>query len=426
MPRSPAPILFASVLGLLACNLVSGSTPPSAVTFPTTEPTSPPTAAPSPTESPTAEPTATLVPVEPTPDRVFSLPDPSGIRLVQVASGLERPLGLEHAGDRRLFVVEQRGVVWVMQDGQLQPTPYLDLRDRVNSSANEQGLLGLVFHPEFARNGQLFVDYTNAGGDTIVARLIAAAGAEQVDPGTEQVLLRIDQPFSNHNGGDLEFGPDGYLYVASGDGGAAADPFGNGQRLDTLLGKLLRLDVDGGEPYAVPADNPFAGGGGQPEIWAYGLRNPWRFAFDPINSDLYIGDVGQNAWEEIDFLPGGFSGPRNFGWNIREGAHTFTGPAAADMLDPVAEYANGAGGTCAVTGGVVMRSPSLPDWTGVYLFGDYCSGQVWGLVRDAAGVWVNQLLFDTDLTLSAFGTDASGEVYLVHHGGAVYRLERAQ
>jgi glucose/arabinose dehydrogenase len=260
----------------------------------------------------------------------------------------------------------------------------------------------------------------------MVSRLIASAGAEQVDPGTEQMLLRVDQPFSNHNGGELEFGPDGFLYIATGDGGAAADPFGNGQRLDTLLGKLLRLDVDGGDPYAIPGDNPFAAGGGLPEIWAYGLRNPWRFAFDPVNGDLYIGDVGQNAWEEVDYLPAGLSGPRNFGWNVREGAHTFTGPAGADMIDPVAEYANGVGGTCSVTGGVVIRSPSLSDWAGVYVYGDYCSGQVWGLVRDAAGVWNNQLLFNTDLTISAFGTDASGEVYLVHHGGAVYRLERAQ
>jgi glucose/arabinose dehydrogenase len=357
---------------------------------------------------------------------VLSLPDPSGLRLTLVVDGLDRPLGLEHAGDQRLFVVEQRGVVWVLEAGRLRETPYLDLRDRVDDSAFEQGLLGLAFHPEFARNGWLFVNYTNSGGNTVVSRLTASAGAAQVDPATETVILRIDQPFSNHNGGDLEFGPDGYLYIATGDGGAAADPFGNGQRLDALLGKLLRIDVDGGDPYAIPGGNPFASGGGLPEIWAYGLRNPWRIDFDPLTGELYIGDVGQNAWEEIDFLPAGFSGPRNFGWNLREGTHTFAGPASPDMIDPVAEYANGAGGTCSVTGGVVIRSPSLPDWNGAYLFGDYCSGQVWGLVRDASGTWTNRQLFNTDLTLSAFGRDAQGEVYLVHHGGAVFRLERSQ
>jgi glucose/arabinose dehydrogenase len=323
-------------------------------------------------------------------------------------------------------VVEQRGAVWTFEDGQLQETPYLDLRDRVDDSGFEQGLLGLAFHPDFARNGLLFVNYTNAGGNTVVSRLTASAGAGQVDPGTEEVILRIDQPFSNHNGGDLVFGPDGYLYISTGDGGAAADPFGNGQRLDTLLGKLLRIDVEVGDPYAIPGDNPFATGGGLPEIWAYGLRNPWRFAFDPLTDDLYIGDVGQNAWEEVDFLPADFSGPRNFGWNVREGTHTFAGPAAPDMIDPVAEYANGAGGTCSVTGGAVLRSPSLPDWNGVYLFADYCSGQVWGLVRDEAGTWTNRLLFDTELNITAFGTDAQGEVYLVHQGGAVFRLERSQ
>ena len=343
-----------------------------------------------------------------------------------MVEGLDRPLGLEHAGDRRLFVVEQRGAVWTLEDGRLQETPYLDLRDRVDDSGFEQGLLGLAFHPDFARNGLLFVNYTNSGGNTVVSRLTAPAGAGQVDPATEEVILRIDQPFSNHNGGDLEFGPDGYLYIAAGDGGAAADPFGNGQRLDTLLGKLLRIDVEVGDPYAIPGDNPFAAGGGLPEIWAYGLRNPWRFAFDPLTGDLYIGDVGQNAWEEVDFLPAGFNGPRNFGWNVREGTHTFTGPAAPDMIDPVAEYANRAGGTCSVTGGVVLRNPSLPDWNGVYLFADYCSGQVWGLVRDEAGVWTNRLLFDTDLNITAFGTDAEGEVYLVHQGGAIFRLERSQ
>ncbi len=415
----------------LACNLTSGLSQPT----PSPAPLAQPTQAAGPTSAPPAGDTPPAAQVEdppqppgpteadaPSPDRVFSLPDPSGLTLSPVLDGLAKPIGLEHAGDRRLFVVEQRGVVKVVQDGRLQETPFLDLSDRVDDSGFEQGLLGLAFHPDFTRNGELYVNYTNDGGNTIVSRFVAAAGAAQVDPGSEQVLLRVDQPFSNHNGGDLEFGPDGFLYIATGDGGAAADPFGNGQRLDTPLGKLLRIDVDGGDPYAIPPGNPFAAGGGLPEIWAYGLRNPWRFAFDPQEGDLYIGDVGQDAWEEIDFLPAGFSGPRNFGWNVREGTHSFTGPASPDMIEPVAEYANGPAGTCSVTGGVVVRDPGLPAWDGVYLYADYCSGQVWGLVRDQAGVWDGGLLFDTDLSITAFGTDSQGQVYLAHHGGAIYRL----
>lgn len=415
-------------IAVIGCNLTDDlgqpTTAPQAALEPTQDagPTSAPVAGSTATFEP---PAAATVPLEPTPDRVFSVPDPAGLQLTLVVDGLAKPVGLEHAGDRRLFVVEQGGLVRTVQDGRLQGQPFLDLRDRADDSNFEQGLLGLAFHPDFARNGQLFVNYTNAGGNTIVARLVAGAGAARVDPGSEQVLLRVDQPYSNHNGGDLEFGPDGYLYIATGDGGSAADPFDNGQRLDTLLGKLLRIDIDQGDPYAIPPDNPFASGGGLPEIWAYGLRNPWRFAFDPVNGDLYIGDVGQNAWEEIDFLPAGFAGPRNFGWNVREGTHSFTGEATAEMIDPVAEYANGPGGTCSITGGLVMRSPSLPEWDGVYLYGDYCSGQVWGLVRDGSGNWISAQLFDTDLSLTAFGTDSQGEVYLVDHGGAVYRLERA-
>jgi glucose/arabinose dehydrogenase len=204
----------ALLLGLLACNLGGGQLPPSLPPTVPSGPTSAPPIAPPATEQPTVEPTATPVPVEPTPDRVFSLPDPSGLRLAPVVEGLDRPLGLEHAGDRRIFVVEQRGAVWTLEDGRLQETPYLDLRDRVDDSGFEQGLLGLAFHPDFARNGLLFVNYTNSGGNTVVSRLTASAGAGQVDPATEEVILRIDQPFSNHNGGDLEFGPDGYLYIA--------------------------------------------------------------------------------------------------------------------------------------------------------------------------------------------------------------------
>jgi glucose/arabinose dehydrogenase len=352
------------------------------------------------------------------------LPDPSGFRWAEVANGFARPDGLEATADGRLFVLEQRGVIWVIQDGTVLPDPFLDLRDRADASAFEQGLLGLAFHPQFLANGFFYVNYTRFGGDTVIARFSTSADPNRADSGSEDVLLVIDQPFANHNGGGLEFGPDGFLYVAMGDGGSANDPFGNGQNLDTLLGKLLRIDVSTAEPYAIPADNPFAAGGGRPEIWAYGLRNPWRFSFDPGTGDLYLGDVGQNSWEEIDFLAAGTAGGVNFGWNQREGRHPFATQVTEGLTDPIAEYAN-TGFACSVTGGVVARDPVLPEWAGVYLFGDYCSGEVWGLVRDAAGQWQGSVLYGTGLSISSFGSGTDGSVYLVHHGGGIFRLERS-
>lgn len=359
----------------------------------------------------------------PTPVPLIALPDPSGFRWAEVANGFARPLGLEATADGRLFVLEQRGVIWVIQEGAVLPDPFLDLRDRIDASAFEQGLLGLAFHPEFLANGFFYVNYTRFGGDTVIARFSASADPNRADPNSELILLTADQPFANHNGGGLEFGPDGFLYIGLGDGGSANDPFGNGQSLDTLLGKLLRIDVRTAEPYAIPADNPFAAAGGRPEIWAYGLRNPWRFSFDPGTGDLYIGDVGQNSWEEIDFLPAGTAGGVNFGWNQREGRHPFATQVTEGLTDPIAEYANN-GFACSVTGGVVARDPVLPEWAGVYLFGDYCSGEVWGLVRDAAGQWQGSVLYGTGLSISSFGSGADGSVYLVHHGGAIFRLER--
>jgi len=386
--------------------------PPATENQPTaTLPALPPTA----TEVPPTETATALAAIE--------LPDPSGFRWAEVANGFARALGLEATPDGRLFVLEQRGVIWVIQDGVVLPDPFLDIRDRVESSAFEQGLLGLAFHPQFLANGLLYVNYTRFGGDTVIARFSASAEPNRADPGSELVLLVVDQPFANHNGGGLEFGPDGFLYIGLGDGGSANDPFGNGQSLDTLLGKLLRVDIDSAEPYAIPADNPFASGGGRPEIWAYGLRNPWRFSFDPETGDLYIGDVGQNSWEEIDFLPAGSPGGVNFGWNQREGRHPFVTQNTGGLTDPIAEYAN-TGFACSVTGGLVARDGALPEWAGVYLFGDYCSGEVWGLVRDATGPWQGAVLFGTGLSVSSFGSGPDGSVYMVHHGGAIFRLER--
>jgi glucose/arabinose dehydrogenase len=339
--------------------------------------------------------------------------------------GLQRPIGLANAGDDRLFVIEQQGIIQVVRNGAVLAQPLLDIRDRVNSSGNEQGLLGLAFHPDFARNGYFYVNYTRAGGDTVVSQFSASVGDTPADPGSEQVLLTIDQPYSNHNGGTLIFGPDGDLYISTGDGGSANDPFRNGQSVNTLLGKLLRIDVNAGDLYGISPDNPFATGGGQPEIWAYGLRNPWRISFDRLTGDLYIGDVGQGDWEEIDFVPAGSPGGINFGWNLREGFHPFAGFDTEGLTDPVAEYPH-RGGACSVTGGEVVRDPSLPAWSGVYLYGDYCSGEVWGLVRDSGGVWQSDVLFNTELSISSFGLDVSGGVYLVDRGGGVYRLEANQ
>ena len=256
----------------------------------------------------------------------------------------------------------------------------------------------------------------------MISRFTATLGEAQVNPAGEALVLRIDQPFSNHNGGDLHFGPDGLFYIGTGDGGSANDPFDNGQNVDSLLGKLLRIKVGEAEPYAIPGDNPFATGGGRAEVWAFGLRNPWRFTFDSATGDLYIGDVGQSSWEEINFLAAESPGGANFGWNHREGMHAFASQRTEGLVDPVAEYENG-GRECSVSGGVVVRDPELPAWRGVYLYGDYCSGGIWGLLRDASGQWMSSRLFDTSFNITSFGTDASGGVYLIDHNGGIYRLE---
>jgi glucose/arabinose dehydrogenase len=274
------------------------------------------------------------------------------------------------------------------------------------------GLLGLALHPNFAQNGFFYVNYTGASGDTFISRFTASG--DSADPNSEEVLVRVPQPYPNHNGGTLNFGPDGYLYIGLGDGGSGGDPHGNGQSLGTLLGKILRIDVDSAQPYAVPTDNPFGN-----EIWAYGLRNPWRMSFDTATGDLYIGDVGQGDWEEIDFIPAGSPGGQNFGWDHREGTHQFEGGGPAEMIDPIAEYSHSESG-CSVTGGYVYRGV-MTEWNGVYLYGDYCTGLVWGLIRSGEG-WQNQLLFETDFNITSFGQDEHGEVYIITDGGGIYIL----
>ncbi len=358
------------------------------------------------------------------------VPGAPALTTVRVASGLASPLDLQFApGDRsRIFVVEQPGRIRVIRDGTLQAAPFLDVSARV-SSGGERGLLGLAFHPGYASNGRFFVNYTDrANGDTHIAEFHAAPGTDAADPGSERPVLFVTQPFPNHNGGGLAFGPDGMLYIGLGDGGSGGDPFRNGQNLGTLLGKMLRIDVDRGRPYAVPPDNPFVGtAGARGEIWAYGLRNPWRFAFDRASGDLVIADVGQSQWEEIDVGLASRRGGENYGWNVTEGNHCFqpsSGCNTAGLTPPVLEYGHGEG--CSITGGVVYRGCRLPGYQGTYFYADYCSHFVRSVRLEGGRAsdprdWTAALGRGLDSPTS-FGVDADGEAYIVDQDGEVYRI----
>lgn len=402
-------IIVLLILPLLAC---SGLTP--------TRPATPIPASATQTDAlPTALPDTSVLtqsPATDAPPGVSTFPDPTAYTWQQViTSPLERPTDLQADGSGRLFVLEKRGYIRIIENGKLAPDPFLDITQRVNEKGNEMGLLGLAFHPGFSQNGYFFVNYTGEGGDTFISRF--QANGDHAASNTELNLLRIKQPFPNHNGGALAFGPDGYLYAGLGDGGSSGDPFGNGQSLDTLLGKILRLDVDSAEPYAIPADNPFGN-----EIWAYGLRNPWRISFDQQAGDFYIADVGQGQWEEIDFMPRGSRGGLNFGWDYYEGNHDYDNKGiAGEYIYPIVEYSHAEGG-CAVTGGYVYRG-SMPEWNGVYFYGDYCTGHVWGLIK-AGEQWQSQLLFEAPHLITSFGQDEKGEVYLLTDDGDVYQLIR--
>ncbi len=348
------------------------------------------------------------------------------ISLRPVAEGLVAPLFLTApAGDPRLFVVEQPGRIRVIRDGRLLPAPFLDITDKVGYGG-ERGLLGLAFHPRFATNGRFYVDYTNRHGDTRVERYTAGPSADTADRASAQQVLFVAQPYPNHNGGDVLFGPDGMLYIGMGDGGSGGDPRGNGQNLGALLGKLLRLDVDGAEPYASPPDNPFVGRpGARPEIWAYGLRNPWRMAFDRTAGLLYIADVGQNLWEEVDVAPAAAKG-LNYGWNRMEGTHCYgIGLCSREGLTlPVLEYGHGDG--CAIVGGGVYRGHAVPALTGQYVYSDYCSGWLRSFRYDgAAAVDRRAWRIPSPGEVLSFGEDAAGELYLLAANGTVYRLAAA-
>jgi glucose/arabinose dehydrogenase len=392
-------LLILLTLPALACGTVN--TPPS-------------TGTPDAPASTSLPPTHTAIPPTETPPSASSFPDPSAYAWQAITAGLERPVDLQPDHLGRLWLVEKLGHIHLLENGGLTSAPFLNIEDRVNSTANEMGLLGLALHPNFAQNGFFYVNYTGAGGDTFISRFTASG--DSADPNSEVILLRVTQPYPNHNGGTLNFGPDGFLYIGLGDGGSGGDPHGNGQSLESLLGKILRIDVDSAEPYAIPPDNPFGD-----EIWAYGLRNPWRMSFDSVTGDLYIGDVGQGDWEEIDFLPANSSGGQNFGWDHREGAHEFEGGGPGGMIDPIAEYSHAEGG-CSVTGGYVYRG-AMTEWNGVYLYGDYCTGFIWGLIRSGEA-WQKQFLFDTEVNITSFGQDATGELYILGDSGGVYVLTR--
>jgi glucose/arabinose dehydrogenase len=408
-------LILLLVLAVAACNGVNTPAPSPISHTPTspsvTETGLPPTDIAS-TSTPSSVP-STEVP--PTPSGATTFPDPNAYAWQPLdIPSLQRPVDLQVDGSGRLFVIEKVGRIRIIENGQLLEAPFLDISERVGSNGNEQGLLGFAFHPQYQENGRFFVNYTDTRGDTVISRFQATSDPNVADPNSEVLLFGFDQPFPNHNGGVMVFGPDGYLYIGSGDGGAAGDPMGNAQNTDTMLGKILRVDVDSAEPYAVPSDNPFGN-----EVWAYGLRNPWRMSFDKATGDLYIGDVGQGEWEEIDFLPTGSPGGANFGWDHREGAHDYEGGGPEGMIDPVAEYSHPEGG-CSVTGGHVYRG-SMSEWNGIYLYGDYCTGMIWGLIQIDGG-WQTQLLFDVDVTITSFGQDDEGEIYLISDNGGIFRL----
>ena len=373
--------------------------------------------------SPAPTPTPTKPP--PSPAQLQAM----GFQLEPVVKGLNQPTAVTNDGvtPGRLYILEKGGAILIEQDGKVSGTPFLDITDKVGSAGSEQGLLGLAFHPDYKNNRFFFVDYTDRNGNTIIARYTTASDGNTADPNSAKQIMEIDQPYANHNGGQLAFGPDGMLYIGMGDGGSEGDPLGNGQKTDTLLGKILRIDVGHGDPYAIPPDNPFANGdGGKPEIWDFGFRNPWRFSFDRQTGDLFIGDVGQAKWEEIDYIAAGSKGGLNFGWKIMEGAHCYSPATNCDqsgLVLPISKFDHGSG--CSVIGGYVYRGSQFPQINGVYFYSDYCSGIVWAITHDASGAWTTTRVVDSSSTYasySSFGEDLSGELYVTDLNGALYRL----
>jgi glucose/arabinose dehydrogenase len=342
----------------------------------------------------------------------------------------EKPLYFSVAEDESglAYVVEQTGKILVFEDraDATEASVFLDLSDRIDTGGTEKGLLGLAFHPDYKNNGYLYVDYTDEEGSVIARYTRRAENPMEADPESEQILLTFDQPYENHNGGQLNFGPDGYLYIGTGDGGSGGDPQNNAQNLASYLGKILRIDVDspaGGRAYAVPADNPFAGNeqGQLEEIYAYGLRNPWRFSFDG-DGTLWVADVGQDAMEEIDQVQNG----GNYGWSIMEGTLDYKDIPGVDksaLIPPVWEYGHDQGES--ITGGYVYEGGQIPDLAGRYIYGDFVSGRIWALWADENGQMQNRELLASDLNIASFGLDAEGEIRIVDLSGRIYRLKEA-
>ncbi|MCC6974342.1 MAG: PQQ-dependent sugar dehydrogenase [Anaerolineae bacterium] len=394
------------------------------------------------TNSQTAAQAPTLTPA-PTFAATRVPPDPLSYRWELIGDNFDRPVLVTAAGDdsRRLFVVEQGGTIMILKEGRMLPDPFLDVStlitdDVMRGGYTERGLLGLVFSPDFRSSRVFYVNYVDQRNDTILVRMrVKNDNPDQADPASAVTLLTISHPFDNHNGGHLAFGKDGYLYMAPGDGGfdpavGRGDPLNNSQNTSLLLGKMLRLDVSdlSASSYTIPPTNPYVNDSRfKPEIWAWGLRNPWRFSFDRFTGDLYIGDVGQWQWEEINFQPAGSPGGENYGWKLIEGLVPYEDavidPETAKTLTaPVWVYDHSLG--CSVTGGYVYRGRALPALWGMYLYGDYCNGRVWTLYQNPDGTWVNTVFMDTGKQITSFGEDETGELYLVDYKGGVYKLIR--
>lgn len=369
-------------------------------------------------------------------DNPPTAPTAADYTLTEIASGFDNALFVTNAGDGsgRLFVGEQTGfILIILPDGDVLFDPFLDISEMLSNDVSqggytERGLLGMAFHPQYRENGRVFISHTDAVGDSILAEYrVDSSDPNRLDPNSRREVLRIAQPYYDHNAGHIAFAPDGTLFMSIGDGGSLGDAPGiTSQDTMTLLGKLLRIDVDGGSPYAIPADNPFVGrDDALPEIFAYGLRNPWRFSFDRVTGDLYIGDVGQMDYEEVNFLPADHAGGANFGWWFYEASRPYRddAPPPDSLTMPIAEYPHLIG--CSVTGGYVYRGAALSGMVGIYVFGDYCTGRTWSLLRDTGDRWRVQPFLDTGMQISSFGEDENGELLIVDYKGTIARLDRA-
>ncbi len=379
----------------------------------------------------TAVPRPPIIPAKPTPLPAKTNSQPvtpvDNIQLIPFVTGFKRPVYMTHAGGNTLYVVEQAGKIKIIADGQLRAEPFLDISAQVNDYINEQGLLGLAFHPDFAQNGTFYIYYTTEDeGNSVLARYKTLdSDPFRADPASETILLTFIQPDSVHNAGQLQFGPDGYLYVGVGDGGLLYDKTGNGQNPETLLGSILRLDVDAtgnGFAYGIPATNPFVGEEREDEIWAYGWRNPWRFSFDRVTGDLFTTDVGEFEREELNFQPVSSGGGENYGWNVWEGSSCFQAEICPSdgFTFPVFEFDHQEG--CAIIGGYMYRGQALPTLWGNYFLGDYCTGKIWRLFPNGDGSWQADVVLDSEFLITGFAEDAAGELYLLTQQGEILTL----